>query len=189
MPFLPIYVLPYTPVLTPPGALHFAKNLQKDFSYNLSIYAWKKTILGAWRRGERLLEGGGVLNRGYTVFVVCKVFFIWHHVMLLSVFAAACLELHRLPQFDEIKAIFNLFLFSLSFGQWYGIVSIVNVQHYYLKAIHFLYCRHFVCLIGWINVYYGVIYYCFFFLNAQSNTCVARDVIPVHSDRGNGIIS
>ena len=50
----------------PPGALHFAKNLQKDFSYYfVNLCLQKKYILGPERGGAFIR---GALNQGYTVF-------------------------------------------------------------------------------------------------------------------------
>jgi len=76
--------------------------------------------------------------------------------MLLSVFAVACLELHRLPQFDEIKAIFNIF-FPFLMANDMSLKSECPILLF--KSYTFLYSfwRHLVCLIGWINVYYGMV--------------------------------
>jgi len=49
--------------------LHFANKIcKKTFHIILSISAWKKK-LESWR-GERLLEGGGALNHGYTLYTI-----------------------------------------------------------------------------------------------------------------------
>jgi len=50
----------------PPGALHFAKNLQKDFSYYFVNFCLEKK-LGGLKGGAFIRGGGGALKRGYTV--------------------------------------------------------------------------------------------------------------------------